>query len=77
MADFVSWSGTGADEAIGGMSLSMAEAWPFRWAFEGVEAEGDGGSVVKVSSGSSRARLAAGGEVGGDRIGSLDGEAMA
>lgn len=38
--------------------------------------EGEGGRVENVSSGSSRARLAAGGDVGGDRMGSLDGEAM-
>jgi len=38
--------------------------------------EGEGGRVVNVSSGSSRARFAAGGEVGGDRIGSREGEAM-
>ena len=41
----------------------------------GVEDEGeDGGSAVRVSSGSSRALLAAGGEVGGDLMGSLTGE---
>jgi hypothetical protein len=41
------------------------------------EAEGEGGRVVNVTSGSNRARLAAGGDVGGVRIGEREGEAMA
>jgi len=41
----------------------------------GVEVEEEG-NVVNASSGSSRARLAAGGDVGGDRIGSRGGVDM-
>lgn len=39
-------------------------------------AEGEGGRALKLSSGSRRARLAAGGDVGGVRIGDLEGDAI-
>lgn len=39
-------------------------------------AEGEGGRALKLSSGSRRARLAAGGDVGGVRIGDLEDDAI-
>jgi hypothetical protein len=39
--------------------------------------EGEGGRVANDPSGSRRARLAAGGDIGGERMGEREGEAMA
>ena len=68
MADLRASGGGGAEVAIGYPSLIAS---PFDVVFElPAAAEGDGGNVANDSSGSSRALFAAGGDIGGERMGS-------
>ena len=76
MADLFNGAGTGAELATGGKS-PLTCAWPLVFDEVDVEADGVGGRVENDSSGSRRARLAAGGEVGGDLMGeAISGEGV-